>query len=260
MQCKNILFGASNIISCIEFINFMKPRYFLLSLDFVKAYDRVDVRFVVLVLLKMNFGYTFANWILMLHKGATTTFILGVLTSEILVSFSICQGDPLAMLLYIIYVEPLLLLLERSIFGLHIRDGLYQKIEAYCDDIQIMSNDEDDLVGVDRVIAQFEMASGALLSRTKKCKILGLGSWKGREIWPLSYIKSVDEIKIFGEFMLGSFNAIMKRNWDVRFDEFRSAVFAWDGRMITSLDQRVMVLKTFALSRIWYLAVLLPIV
>ena len=78
--------------------------------------------------------------------------------------------------------------------------------------------------------------------------------WVGKVIF-----KSVDEIKFFGVFMLGSFNAMMKRNWDVRFDEFRSAVFAWDGRMITSLDQRVMVLKTFALSRIWYLAALLPI-
>ena len=118
-------------------------------------YDRVDVRFVVLVLLKMNFGSTFTNWILMLHKGATTRFILGFLTNEIQVSFSIRQGDPLAMLLYIIYVEPLLLLLEKSISGLHIRDGLYQKLEAYCDDIQIMSNDEDDLVIIDRVFSKF---------------------------------------------------------------------------------------------------------
>ena len=157
----------------------------------------------------------------------------------------------MAMLLYIIYVEPLLLLLEKSISGLHIRDGLYQQIEAYCDDIQIMSNDEDDLVVVDRVITKFEMASGALISMTKKGKILGLGLWKGREIWPLSYIKSVDEVKVFGLFMLGSFNTMMKKNW---------VVFAWDGRMITSLDLRVMVLKTFALSRIWYFAVLLPIV
>ena len=49
----------------------------------------------------MNFGEVFANWIKMLHEGARTRFILGFLTGDIEVSFSIRQGDPLS--LYISY-------------------------------------------------------------------------------------------------------------------------------------------------------------
>ena len=53
----------------------------------------------------------------MLHVGAKTRFILQFLSKAIEVNFSIRQGDPLAMLLYIIYIEPLLLYLERFWWG-----------------------------------------------------------------------------------------------------------------------------------------------
>ena len=55
---------------------------------------------------------------------------------------------------------------------------------------------------------------------------MGLGGWKDREFWPLAYPKVVSEIKVFGVFMLSSFQAMMKRNWDFRFTKFRDAVFS----------------------------------
>ena len=72
----------------------------------------------------------------MLHAGARTRFILSGLTRAIEVLFSIRQGDPLAMLLYIIYIEPLLLTLERKITGLKVAN-IEQKLEAYCDDVNL---------------------------------------------------------------------------------------------------------------------------
>ena len=98
-----------------------------------------------------------------------------------------------------------------------------------------------------------------MLSRSDKCKILGLGGWRDRVIWPLGYPRVVSEIKVFGVYMLPSFQSMMKRNWDFRFIKFRDAVFSWGSRLITSLGQRVEVLRVFALSRIWYLAALFQI-
>ena len=105
---KNILFGVSNILSSILAVKQSDIEACLISLDFFKAYDRVMLDFLVKVMEKMNFGELFTSWILMLHQGARTRFILGFLTRAIEVRFSIKQGDPLAMILYIIYVEPLL--------------------------------------------------------------------------------------------------------------------------------------------------------
>ena len=80
----------------------------LVSLDFFKAYDRVFLGFLLKVMRKMNFGSNLISWIKMMHAGASTCFILEALSHAIEISFSIRQGDPIAMILYIIYVEPLL--------------------------------------------------------------------------------------------------------------------------------------------------------
>ena len=102
----------------------------------------------------------------MLHAGAKTTFILEFLTSSISVHFSIRQGDPLAMLLYIIYIEPLLLYLERHAVGLKI-GVISQCVDAYCDDVNKMTNSLSDYQLVDTAVRKLEAVSGAILSRDK---------------------------------------------------------------------------------------------
>ena len=86
---------------------------FLVSYDMYKAYDRVMLSYLVKVMQAMDFPATFVDWVLMLHEGATTRFILKFLTDPIKVLFSIRQGDPLSMLLYIIYIDPLLMMIKK---------------------------------------------------------------------------------------------------------------------------------------------------
>ena len=106
---------------------------------------------------------------------------------------------------------------------------------------------------------KFESLSGAILSRNKKCQILGFGSWEDREIWPLNYLKTVKEIKVFGVFIMNSYNDLQKRNWNYRFEKFEQSVLSWSPRVLETIFQRVEVVRTFALSRIFYLASILPL-
>ena len=46
----------------------------------------------------------------------------------------------------------------------------------YCDDVQILSNDVQDLVRFDEILQKFTATSGAILSRNKKSNVMGLGS------------------------------------------------------------------------------------
>ena len=126
------------------------------------------------VMKKMNFSTKFCKWIEMLHEGAQTKFLLKSLTEAIQVCFSNRQGDPLSMILYVIYIEPLLMFLQKSLKGLNVA-SFVQKEEAYCDDVNIVTGDDEDLIKVDTAIIKFEAVSGAILSRDKKCKILGWG-------------------------------------------------------------------------------------
>ena len=262
---RNILFGAFKILSSMLYVNQRNRCACLLSLDFFKAYDRVSVRFLLSVMKKMGFGKVFCSWIQMLHTGAQTKFILAKLSRAINVSFSIRQGDPLAMLLYIIYIEPLLIYIERRAVGLTLfgplgsAQSVSQCAEGYCDDLNIVTENDADLVLVDNAVSKFELLSGAILSRNKKCKILGFGRWSRRKNWPLNYVQTVSEIKVFGIFLLNSYIETIKRNWDYRYRKFEQAIYSWSSRRLDLVVQRIEVIKIFALSRIYYIASVLPL-
>ena len=64
---------------------------------------------------------------------------------------------------------------------------------------------------------------------------------------------------MFGIFITDSYRGLLKRNWDFRFEKFQEAIKTWSPRMLDTLSQRVEVLKLFALSRVYYVASILPI-
>ena len=207
---RKICFGVQNILSSVLYINQRKNiGACLISLDFFKAYDRVLVTFLLKVMKKMGFGPLFCGWIAMLHENAQTKFLLQEITGAIEICFSIRQGDPIAMILYILYIEPLLVFIEKRITGLRIQN-IEQKVEAYCDDVNIMTTNVDDLRIVDSAVTSFEQISGAILSRNFKCKVLGLGLWKNKMIWPLDYLHTVKEIKVFGFYIMNSYRSLLK--------------------------------------------------
>ena len=109
---------------------------------------------------------------------------------------------------------------------------------------------------MDSAVRKFEAVSGAILSRDKKCKVLGFGLWKNRVDWPLNYLKTV---KVFGIFILDSYRSLVKRNWEFRYEKFMEIVKSWTPRVLDTLLQRVEVLRLFALSRVYYIASILPI-
>jgi hypothetical protein len=80
------------------------------------------------VLEAMGFGLIFRGWIATLHRGASASFLLSNISPVLAILFSICQGDPLAALIFIIYLEPFLVRLEAVLSGLrvaNIREASY---------------------------------------------------------------------------------------------------------------------------------------
>ena len=51
---------------------------------------------------------------------------------------------------------------------------------------------------------------------------------------------------------------MLKKNWDFRFEKFLDAIKTWSPRVLETLLQRVEVIGTFALSRVYYVASILP--
>ena len=108
-------------------------------------------------------------------------------------------------------------------------------------------------------VVKFEQFSGAILSRDEKCKVLGFGGWAEKNSWPIHWFKAVKSVKVFGVFVCDSYNEMMALNWDFRFQKFKNTIFSWSSRILDTLQQRIEVIRLFALSRVYYISSILPI-
>ena len=134
-----------------------------------------------------------------------------------------------------------------------------QVSEAFCDDVNLIVICNEDLHVIGDVVVDFEKASGAILSRNKKCLVLGLGRWSSRTSWALDYLQPVQEIKMFGIWFMNDYSRLLSTNWNTRIEKLRNTIFSWTGRVFANLKQRIDVLNCFALSRIFYVGAVLPI-
>ena len=244
---KNILMGVHNILATIEFINQKNLKGALLSFDMEKAFDRCYIPYICKVLQKMNFSDHFIDQIKDMHHNTTTRFILNSLTCPLEVTFSIRQGDPISMLLYIIYMEPFLLCLKRRLSGIQM-GGFVQIDEDYADDVEVMVESDDDIVLANEIFKKFEACSGAKLSRSKKSKIFGLGTWHDRTNWPLQWIRTENELKVFGIFIKKNFAETLEKNWPELINKFRGTIISYQMRSLETLHQRAEVLKIYGCS------------
>ena len=129
----------------------------------------------------------------------------------------------------------------------------------YCDDVEIVVEDEEDLVRAEEIFSKFESFSGAKLNRSHKSKIMGIGTSVGKQIWPLPWLKVEKSLKIFGILIFPTFEEILKSNWESLIGKFRGTVYSWNLRSLESFQQKVDVLHIFGFSKIWYQCQVLPL-
>ena len=269
---KNILFGAVGLLSSIDYINKTPAQLnlvenlnqidgipaYMVSFDIFKAYDKTVVEYICRVMEGMSFPPMFISWIKMLHTECKTRFILNFLTGEVSVQFSLRQGDPMAMPLFLINMEPLLLYIRRKIKGVQVA-AVKQKDEDYVDDINVISSCLRDLGLMDMAFFKYEALAGMVLNRSRKSLIMGLGAWKGRHVWPLTWLQTVPSMKTFGIHFHPTYEETVQASWQACLTGVRKCLMSWASRALPTLSQRVKVLETYALSKLWYLAQVIPL-
>ena len=131
--------------------------------------------------------------------------------------------------------------------------------QDYVDDVNLCIESEEDLLIVDEIFTKFEDLSGAILNRDYKTKIMGIGEWVGKVDWCLPWIKVEPSLRIFGIIFHPTYSEILEDNWKKAVEGFSDCVLGWKMRALDTIFQRVEVLKTFALPKLWYKAQLLPL-
>ena len=88
---------------------------FFIKIDFMKAFDNVDHKYIKKVLTKMNFPTKFVNAFMSLYKNASSKLIInGLCSKKIRIKSGLRQGDPISQDVFVIGVNPLLEFLNRS--------------------------------------------------------------------------------------------------------------------------------------------------
>ena len=90
---------------------------------------------------------------------------------------------------------------------------------------------------------------------------MGIGSWKGKLDWPneVKWMQVVDEMKIFGFTVCPTYQNTLEKTWARVVQGFEKVLFSWQSRQLETLSQRVEVAKVFALSKLYYVAQVLPL-
>ena len=105
---KSIHDGAALIRDLIDYVNYKNPPGLIISLDQIKAYDRVERYFLFKVLEKFNFGPNFINMIKTCYTNIESCVKVNGYTSIYFnLSRGIKQGCPISTLLYVLVAETL---------------------------------------------------------------------------------------------------------------------------------------------------------
>ena len=164
----------------------------VVNLDWYKAFDLVSIDFTLKALRTLGFGETFVKWLSVLYKNIESAVLINNILGDFFsVTRSVRQGCPLSMGLFVVYQEPFYraLVKSRIIRPIRMPDTTEIKLLGYADDTNIFICSEESLIEVNKIVSQFEQATGARLNRNSKTKIFGLGKWKNKITWPLPWLK-----------------------------------------------------------------------
>jgi len=217
-----------------------------------KAFVRVIHEFLWKILTKFGYPPQFVDLMKNLYKNAKSLILVnGFLTNQIPIKRSVRQGCPLSMVLFVLYIEPLLLMIDETIRGVQIGQ-ITTKSLAYADDICYIVHDDAEADRVYMAIESFCQESGALLNPSKSAFL----RLNGCKIGPQRIAENT-KLKILGMFFTSNLNETIKINFDnltanVKFMIRRNSI------RNLNIIQKVWFANTFVLSKLWYISQVIP--
>ena len=234
----------------------------LLCLDFEKAFDSVDWKFLFKVLRAFGFGPDICQWISTFYKDIKSSVTVnGQLSQWFAIQRGCRQVDPISLYLFILCVEILAIMIRQNkhIKGIFIGESEY-KISQSADDTEItLEGDKNSFEETVKTINTFGKASGLFLNAGKTSAIW-FGNKQNSLVKYMPHLQmewNPPKFKILGIWFTNDLKECEVLNFSEKFLEIRALYKVCLKRQITPLG-RVAVLKSLILSKIIHLWMLLP--
>ena len=106
MKGRSIFDAVRTIDDVLEYTKQSEQSGILVTIDFEKAFDSLDHKFLLKVLHTFNFGPSFIQWIRTFYSNVSSCVISnGFATNCFSVDRGVTQGDPLSPFLFILSLE-----------------------------------------------------------------------------------------------------------------------------------------------------------
>ena len=241
-----------SIRDTIWYMKEKKEDGYVISLDFEKAFDRVEHGYLFEVLKSFGFGGDFIKWIEILYKGALTRIKCnGFLTECFKITRSIRQGCPLSALLYSLVSEPLGLAIKQKegIIGIEIEENKAEgKVFQYADDTTIIVKGKESVKEVMKVVEEYCKGSG---SKVNEDKTVYMRFGKAMVLKNYFNFKEVEEIRILGILMGKNERKVRDEMWEQLVTEIERRLNFWKLRTL-NLKGKVLILNVLMVSKLWY--------
>ena len=241
----------SLIRDTIHYANESNTPLALISIDQLKAFDRVSHSFLFQTLHHFGFGRVFTQWIKTLYNLVTSSVkVNGWLTPFINLDRGLRQGCALSMPLYILTAE---------VLATHIRANPAPpqaisdvKLSQYADDTSFLLRDTASIGHTFDTLNLYERASGAKINR-EKCKGLWSGPFKHRtdSIYDFDWYNNYIPDKIL-DHIFGNVD-YTRLNLEPRIQKTKNTIEAWRHREL-SYKGKALIINGLLTSTLWYTA------
>ena len=213
---RSIFSNLHLIRDTLDMINKTDETGILVTLDQMKAFDRVDHEFLMRVLTKFGFGRSFCRSVSIFYSNVFLRIICNSrLSTPVFLGRGVRQGCPLSPLLYVLTSEVLANQIRKNPaiegFLLPGAGGLQFKISQYADDATNFVKNERSLCHLLETVNRYERGSGAKLNTTKS-EAMWLGGWRANGASPFG-LQWVNKLRILGVYFSNGLVAVDKENW-----------------------------------------------
>ncbi|CAI5465299.1 unnamed protein product [Closterium sp. Yama58-4] len=222
------------VADVIEAAKHKDEDWYILLVDFKKAFDSVSRSFLFGVLEKMGFPHRSIRWIQGLHENTTTSLLInGWMGDAVEVVSGVRQGCPLAPYLFLCAVEPLAQDAASRNLGLT-GEGRRLAYLGYADDTTLLLEGDAQIEEAEKLLEKFEGDSG-LATNKGKSVVLPLGKNLNKQPWKtdgFKWAKADDAERLLGVWVTPAGSC--EPTWERAFAQIKEKLILWEAQHLTT--------------------------
>ena len=260
MKDRRISVNIRKLLDIMEHVKRLDIEAIVLSLDFVKCFDKCSFSILHGSLEFFRFGSIVKEWTQILYnKFVVKVQNNGYFSSEIDINKGVHQGGCCSSLYFLVIAEILAMALRgnESIKGITIGQ-VNNLLNQFADDADVFSlNDEESIKAIFQELEDFRKQSGFTLSYDKTT-LYRMGSLRhsSARLYNIDQVAwSNEDITVLGVTV--AHEDIVEKNYNIIVDKVRKVLGSWENRGLTLLG-KILVVNTLVASLFVYKMMVLP--